>query len=98
MILKLASPLGFGGVRGASLLRIESGRLTEAENQEIWTDPVMVWDLTTSGELQGGKTQWSLGVRNLLDYPYGHPGGYNLIQAEVPQRGRNIFFELTRFL
>ena len=54
----------------------------------------MLWDLTATGGVQGAVS-WSVGVRNLLDWQYGHPGGYDLVQQQVPQRGRNLFVEIT---
>lgn len=90
-VIKAASPAGPGGVRLASLSRIESPRLTADGSS---TEPALLWDLTATGTVRGAVS-WSLGVRNLLDWQYSHPGGYDLIQQSVPQRGRNLFVEIT---
>ncbi|MFT4978233.1 MAG: outer membrane receptor protein involved in Fe transport, partial [Myxococcota bacterium] len=95
VIVKAASPTGPGGVRLATLTRAESARATAAGSQ---TDPALLWDLTATGAVRSGAVQWSLGIRNVLDWQHGHPGGYDLIQAEVPQRGRNLFVEVTHAL
>ena len=42
-----------------------------------------------------GDLLWSLGARNVLDWAVEHPGGYDLLQESVPQRGRNLFAEVT---
>lgn len=91
MVLKAASPPGPGGLRLASLMRAESARYTAADT---WTDPSLNWDLTATGTVRGDLL-WSLGARNVLDWAVEHPGGYDLLQESVPQRGRNLFAEVT---
>lgn len=91
LLLKGASPTGPGGVRLASLTCLESARMTAAGRQ---TEPAILWDVTATGDVRDA-IQWSLGVRNLLNWQSEHPGGYDLRQDTVPQRGRNVFLELT---
>jgi outer membrane cobalamin receptor len=88
--LKAAAPVGFG--TAASRLRFESSRLSSADTR---TDPALLWDVMLTGSVANIGLDWGFGVRNLLDWQYGHPGGEDLLQQSVPQPGRTIYAEGT---
>lgn len=73
---------------GAQLQADGSTRLVEGEV------PVLA-DLVLSGEIRQVHLTWALGVRNLFDWRYGYPGGDDLVQTFVPQRGRQFFVQTT---
>jgi outer membrane receptor protein involved in Fe transport len=105
------SPEHLIGVRGfaplvpelltvAARLRVETPRLG-AQLQDDGTTrlvqgevPVLA-DLVLSGEIRQVHLTWALGVRNLFDWRYGYPGGDDLLQTFVPQRGRKFFVQTT---
>jgi outer membrane receptor for ferrienterochelin and colicins len=89
--LKTAAPLGGNGT-AASRLRFESPRVT---NDGLWTKPVLLWDLTATGQLAAGRVEWAIGVRNVLDWQVGYPGGDDVAQSTLPQPPRTLFAEVT---
>lgn len=91
--LKAAMPLVPGAITGATRLRFESTRLIDPGTGER-TASVPLWDLIVSGEVPNARLSWSAGARNALDAEYGHPAGDDLLQATVPQPGRELYAEV----
>lgn len=89
--LRAAAPFAIPGSTLSSRLRVESPRLTV---QDTTTDWAVLWDLTLTGGLPGLPLGYAVGVRNLLDWEQAHPGGFDLVQAEIPQPGRTVFASL----
>ena len=76
----------------ANRFRIESGRVTQAGTR---TRPILLWDVVVSGEITKRHLSYGFGIRNLLDWRHSYPGGSDLRQNALPQRGRTFFLELT---
>jgi len=95
LALKLAVPLVPGVSTVATRLRAASPRLT---TQDTYTRWAMLWDITVTGELPIAPVRFGLGIRNLLDWQYGNPGGVELRMPEVPQPGRTLFVTLEGHL
>ncbi len=90
--LKAAAPILPGQVQAASRVRVESGRLASDGN---WTDPAVLWDLTTTGAVPALGLDWTLGLRNLLDWDYALPAGDDGADATLLQPGRSVYAEVT---
>lgn len=75
-------------IQWSNKLRIESGRRTSAGET---TDGAVLLDLTVVGTVDRFKLRYGVGIRNLLGYQVGHPGGPDLVLDQVPQRGRSFF-------
>jgi len=86
--LKAATPLVPGIVVAATRMRVESPRLTVYDNHTPWA---LLWDVTLTGDLPTAPVSYGLGVRNLLDWKYAHPGGFELRMPSVPQPGRTAY-------
>ncbi|MCS6799328.1 MAG: TonB-dependent receptor [Myxococcota bacterium] len=97
--VKVAAPLFAGAATLAVRLRAEAPRLRILEGSEgpvaLRGRPTLLGDVTLSGRIGRERGRWAIGVRNLFDWRYGHPGGEDLRQAFVPQPGRTFYFELT---
>ncbi|MCB9765426.1 MAG: TonB-dependent receptor [Alphaproteobacteria bacterium] len=86
--LKAAAPAPLPGTTVATRVQVGSPRLT---TQDTWTGWAVIWDVTLTGALPEQPVEYGFGVRNLLDWDVTHPGGYDLLQAELPQPGRSLF-------
>jgi outer membrane receptor protein involved in Fe transport len=89
--LKAATPLVPGIAIAATRLRAESPRLTVYDTHTHWA---LLWDVTLTGDLPTAPVSYGLGVRNLLDWKYDHPGGFELRMPAVPQPGRTAYARL----
>jgi outer membrane cobalamin receptor len=98
------SPAAIVGVRGAApvipgvatlatRVRVESGRLTRDGSS---TDAVVVWDLNATGSIGSLGVDWSVGVRNLLDWPIAYPTGEDLTQNTLPGPARAFVVQVGR--
>ena len=98
------SPAAIVGVRGAApvipgvatlatRVRVESGRLTRDGS---WTDAAVVWDLNATGSIGSLGVDWSVGVRNLLDWPIAYPTGEDLTQNTLPGPTRAFVAQVGR--
>ena len=90
--LKAAAPLVAGVTNISTVVRSESPRLRIDGDRTGWAHIV---DATVTGRLPQVPARWGVGVRNLLDWRYGYPGGADLRMAEVPQPGRGVFATVT---
>lgn len=89
-VFKAAAPLVPRLATLATQLRVESPRWASlADDAETGT--VVLWDVTLTGQALDDHLEYGLGVRNLLDWKYGHPGGPSLAMHTVPQPGRTLF-------
>lgn len=70
----------------------EYGRL---DRDLALTEPVLVADATLSGVVEPlANLRYAISMRNLLDWQYTHPMGWNVQDARLPQPGRTVFLEL----
>lgn len=88
-----AAPLIPGAVTLASRVRVESGRLTRSGAS---TGAAVVWDVNATGTLGTLGLDWSLGVRNLLDWPIAYPTGDALAQDTLPGPSRAVVAQVGR--
>lgn len=88
---RAAAPFVIPGSTLATRARVESPRLTSAEERTEWA---LLWDLTLTGVVPSTGLSWGLGARNLLDWQQTHPGGLDLPVDAVPQAGRTYFATL----
>ena len=81
----------------AARLRVESPRLGRlASGTLVETDVPILLDLILSGEIRQIHLTYAAGVRNLLDWQYGYPGGEDVLPIVfVPQPGRTFFVQTT---
>jgi hypothetical protein len=98
------SPAAIVGIRGAApvipgvatlatRVRVESGRLTRDGS---WTDAAVVWDVNATGSIGALGVDWSVGVRNLLDWRIAYPTGEDLTQNTLPGPARAIVAQVGR--
>lgn len=86
-----AVPLG-GNVTLAQKVRAESPRLARSGYETPWA---CIWDVTLTGRINKPNIQYGIGVRNLLDWDIEHPGGPDVRQDVLPQRGRDFYASVT---
>jgi outer membrane receptor for ferrienterochelin and colicins len=98
------SPAAIVGIRGAApvipgvatlatRVRVESGRLTRDGS---WTDAAVVWDVNATGSIGALGVDWSVGVRNLLDWRIAYPTGEDLTQNTLPGPARAVVAQVGR--
>lgn len=92
---KAAAPLVTNLATLATRLRIETGRQSRELTSDTKTDPAILWDLFLSGSVQRAHLSYAIGVRNVLDWEYDHPGGGDLLQLSIRQPGRTFFAQAT---
>ena len=90
--LKAAAPLLPGQVNGATRVRFETGRET---TQGTDTDPFLLWDFMLTGSVPTFHLDWSLGVKNVLDWRYRYPSGDDVLMASLPQPGRTAYADVN---
>jgi outer membrane receptor protein involved in Fe transport len=90
--LKAAAPLLPGQVNGATRVCFETGRLDDEGGR---TEPAVLWDLTLTGAVPSLRLDWTLGVRNLLDWDVRWPTGGDTVEPTVPQPGRSLYADAT---
>ncbi|MBM4368004.1 MAG: TonB-dependent receptor [Deltaproteobacteria bacterium] len=90
--VKAAAPLLPGQVTGSTRVRFETGRLTSTGET---TEPFVLWDLVLTGAVPAFRLDWAMGVKNVLDWDYGYPGGDEVLMAELPQPRRTAYVEGT---
>lgn len=90
--IKAAAPLVPGFATLANRLVLESGRVT---NDGDRTEPMALWDATLTGSVPNTLVSWAFGVRNVLDWSYSNPVGFDLDVADVPMPGRDLYLRLT---
>jgi len=90
--LKAAAPLLPGQVTGSTRVRFETGRLASSGET---TEPFVLWDLVLTGAVPAFRLDWAMGVKNVLDWDYGYPGGDGVRMAELPQPRRTAYVEGT---
>ncbi len=91
--LKVIAPLVSRALGLASRVTYESRRLNRNGSQG---EHSLLWDLAFSGESNVLGLQYSLGVRNLLDWRYSHPAGDEIgSRMSLRQPGRTVYFEMT---
>jgi outer membrane receptor protein involved in Fe transport len=88
---KGALPIVPGIAHVATRLRYEPPRLDRDLGRG---DTILLWDVTLTGGFGDSLVEWALGVRNLLDWRYGHPVSDDHVQRLVPQAGRTFFLSL----
>lgn len=81
-------------------LRLESPRLgqhvmPDGSTQLVEGDLPFLADLVLSGEVAEIGLDYAIGVRNLFDWQYRHPGGEDIAVPFVPQPGRTFFVQTT---
>ncbi len=84
----------------AMRLRIESPRLgqrtlPDGSSQLVEGDVPVIADLVLSGEVTELGISYALGVRNVFDWQYRHPGGEDIAVPFLPQPGRTLFLQTT---
>ncbi len=89
-VLKAAAPLVPRLATLATQLRVESPRWASLADG-VETDVAVLWDVMLTGQAVDDHLEYGFGVRNLLDWEYGHPGGLSLPMYAVPQPGRTVF-------
>jgi outer membrane receptor protein involved in Fe transport len=89
--LKGAAPIVPGTTWASTRFRVESPRQLRDEEQTEW---VYLWDLTVTGEIPVIRSEYGLGVRNLLDWEVNQPTGDDLRMGSVPLPGRTLFATL----
>jgi outer membrane receptor protein involved in Fe transport len=86
------------GLHTAATLRCESGRLTlQGTSTEAFAraDFTVGYSLASAGVPSWGRAvRASIRVTNLFDTPYAVPGGFEHVQASLPQRGRAVMLRL----
>ncbi|MCC7540066.1 MAG: PEGA domain-containing protein [Deltaproteobacteria bacterium] len=93
--LKAAAPIVTNLATLASRLRLETGRRSRELTSDTETDPAILWDIVLSGGVERIHLTYALGVRNVLDWEHGHPGGSDLRQLSITQPGRTFFAQAT---
>jgi outer membrane receptor for ferrienterochelin and colicins len=78
----------------ATRLRVESPRYTEELTDATATKTAVLWDLFLTGVVPQAHLEYGIGVRNLLDWEYGHPAT-ELAMLAVPQPGRTFYATAT---
>ncbi|MEZ4338191.1 MAG: TonB-dependent receptor [Sandaracinaceae bacterium] len=81
-------------------LRVESPRLglrvaSDGSTSLVEGEVPVLADLVLSGEVAEIGVSYALGVRNLLDWQYGYPGGEDVAVPFLPQPGRSFFLQTT---
>ncbi len=84
--LGVSHPLRWGLFASVDLL-YETSRLTV---QDTRTDPYFLANATLTFEPKGSPLRLQFQVHNLFNTSYALPGGYEHIQAAIPQDGRNF--------
>ncbi len=74
-------------------LLVEAGRL---DREGGATPTTVLFDLTATGLLPALGVDWSLGVRNALDWQSGYPVRNEIAALTVPRPGRTLYAELAR--
>ena len=82
---KLAVPLADRHMRLALRAVVVTGRMARDNSTEA--KPSFVWDITLSGEVPSINLRYSAGLRNLVDWRYGHPVGGDIQDLTVIQPG-----------
>ncbi len=91
---KVIAPIARPSLLLASRLQIELDRRTrDGEDSPV---PVL-WDVVLSGAITAAHLEYAVGVRNLLDWDYGHPVGDEIVDLTVRQPGRTLFADVTFF-
>ncbi|MBT9557532.1 MAG: TonB-dependent receptor [Myxococcales bacterium] len=91
---KVIAPIARPSLLLASRLQLEVDRRTR--DGEEGPVPVL-WDVVLSGAVTAAHLEYAVGVRNLLDWTYGHPVGDEVVDLTVRQPGRTLFADVTFF-
>ncbi|WP_438017400.1 TonB-dependent receptor [Sorangium sp. So ce315] len=96
-----AVPL-FGKALGlASRLTVEAPRYdrniraTDLLNSQTKTDPVVIWDIVLSGQVDVGGLRYNVGVYNVGDWQWTAPTAAQYTIAKFPQNGRTFLASLN---
>jgi iron complex outermembrane receptor protein len=90
--LNLSGPLPWAGLRAGYELRFDSRRLT-LDGSRLGGYAVSNLQLAT--DVLGRGLELSLGVQNLFDKRYAHPGADTNWQNSLEQDGRSVRLSLT---
>ena len=89
---KVIVPVIGRDLQAATRLVVEAGR-RDREGTEI--EPTIVWDLGLSGWLRAVEMRYSLIIRNLLNWRYGHPVGEEVLDLTYRQPGTTVLADLS---
>ncbi len=89
--LKVAMPIPVIEATVANKLTYGSPRL---DRDGGWSEHMLLWDLTLTGDIPDLPVGWGFGVRNLLDWRYDMPVGFDVPSVRLQQPGRTFFARL----
>lgn len=88
---RLLVPVIGRSLRLATRLAVAAGRL-DREGER--TEPVVMWDLMLSGQVEAWRMHYAFGARNLLGWRYSYPTGEDVPDPRLRQRGLCLVAEL----
>ncbi|MCA9515124.1 MAG: TonB-dependent receptor [Myxococcales bacterium] len=89
---KLIVPLLGREMSLATRLTVDAGRLAR-DGEKLGAG--VLWDLGLWGLVAGGRVEYSVSVRNLLDWDYRYPVGDDVLDRTVPAPGVSVVADLT---
>jgi hypothetical protein len=97
--VKGAIPILGRTLRAMSRLSIEGPRYDRndqaSDPPQLQTNPVAIWDIVLSGEVERYGVRYNLGLYNAMDYKYSLPASHEFLQDLVVQNGRTLLANLS---